>query len=46
MFCAVGVMCALFVVNTLSVPVRGATTGYPRRQFSSVEGLNVGNPVR
>ena len=44
MFCAVGVMCALFVVNTLSVPVRGATTGY-LAQFSSVEGLNVGNPV-
>ena len=44
MFCAVGLMCALFVVNTLSVPVRGATIGY-LAQFSSVEGLNVGNPV-
>ncbi len=43
-FCAVGLMCGLFVVNTLSVPVRGATTGYVA-QFSSVEGLNVGNPV-
>lgn len=44
LFCSVGMMCGVFVVNTLSAPVRGATTDYVA-QFSSVEGLNVGNPV-
>ncbi len=43
-FCAAGVMSGLLVVNTLSVPVRGNTTNYVA-QFSSVEGLSVGNPV-
>ena len=44
LFCAVGILCGLLVVNTLSVPVRGKTVDYIA-QFSSVEGLNVGNPV-
>lgn len=44
MFCAIGLLCATFVVNTLSVPVRGDTVDYVA-QFRSVEGLNVGNPV-
>jgi phospholipid/cholesterol/gamma-HCH transport system substrate-binding protein len=44
MFCAIGLLCGVFVVNTISVPVRGNTTEY-LAQFSSVEGLNIGNPV-
>lgn len=43
-FAAAGVGSALLVTNTLAVPVRGHTTSYVA-QFSSVEGLNVGNPV-
>jgi phospholipid/cholesterol/gamma-HCH transport system substrate-binding protein len=43
-FCAAGVVSAVLVTNTLSVPVRGRTVTY-LAQFSSVEGLNVGNPV-
>lgn len=43
-FCAAGVASAVLVANTLSVPVRGNTVNYTA-QFSSVEGLNVGNPV-
>ena len=39
-----GVLSAVLVINTLSVPVRGSTVTY-QAQFSSVEGLNVGNPV-
>ena len=43
-FGAAGVFSAVLVINTLSVPVRGDTITY-RAQFSSIEGLNVGNPV-
>lgn len=43
-FCGAGLLCAVLTVNTLSVPVRGDTVTYTA-QFSSVEGLNVGNPV-
>jgi len=44
MFCGAGASSAVLVFNTLSVPVRGDTTQY-RAEFSSVEGLNIGNPV-
>ena len=43
-FSTAGVLSAVLVINTLSVPVRGSTVTY-QAQFSSVEGLNVGNPV-
>ncbi|RDI28156.1 phospholipid/cholesterol/gamma-HCH transport system substrate-binding protein [Rhodococcus sp. AG1013] len=43
-FCAVGVVCASLVANTLSVPVHGATERYTV-EFTDVEGLNQGNPV-
>ncbi|TQF68812.1 MCE family protein [Rhodococcus spelaei] len=43
-FCLTGVLCASFVVNTLSVPVRGDTDEYTV-EFTDVEGLGPGNPV-
>ncbi|MHC9290896.1 MCE family protein [Mycobacterium sp. LTG2003] len=43
-FCTAGVASAVLVANTLSVPVRGSTVTYVA-EFTSVEGLNVGNPV-
>ncbi len=43
-FGAAGVLSAVLVINTLSVPVRGSTVTY-QAQFTSIEGLNVGNPV-
>ena len=43
-FCGAGALSATLVANTLSVPVRGSTVTYTA-QFSSIEGLNVGNPV-
>ncbi|MGV0654131.1 MlaD family protein [Mycolicibacterium thermoresistibile] len=43
-FCGAGLICGVLTVNTLSVPVRGDTVTY-RAQFTSVEGLNTGNPV-
>ncbi len=44
LFCLIGLMCGVLVVNTLSMPVRGPSAEYVA-QFSSVEGLNAGNPV-
>lgn len=44
LFCAVGIACASFVSNTLSVPVRGSTNSYSV-EFTDVEGLDPGNPV-
>ncbi|BDB40456.1 MULTISPECIES: MCE family protein [Mycobacterium] len=43
-FVTAGVASAVLVVNTLSTPVHGPTVHYVV-EFSSVEGLNVGNPV-
>ncbi|STZ88969.1 Mce family protein, Mce5B [Mycolicibacterium fortuitum] len=43
-FGTAGVLSAVLVMNTLSVPVRGNTVTY-QAQFTSVEGLNAGNPV-
>lgn len=43
-FCTAGLLSGVLVVNTLSQPVRGDTVTY-RAEFTSVEGLNVGNPV-
>ncbi|MFC7446963.1 MCE family protein [Rhodococcus daqingensis] len=43
-FCVIGALCASFVVNTLSVPVRGDTDSYTL-EFTDVEGLSPGNPV-
>lgn len=43
-FCGAGALCGMLVNNTLSVPVRGSTVDFIA-EFSSVEGLNVGNPV-
>jgi phospholipid/cholesterol/gamma-HCH transport system substrate-binding protein len=43
-FCLTGVLCGSFVVNTLTVPVRGATDRYTL-EFTDVEGLSPGNPV-
>ncbi|MFD4180977.1 MlaD family protein, partial [Rhodococcus sp. NPDC058514] len=43
-FCVTGALCASFVVNTLSVPVRGATDDYTL-EFTDVEGLSPGNAV-
>ncbi|MDY6995718.1 MAG: MlaD family protein [Actinomycetota bacterium] len=44
LFTGIGLLCAVLVVNTLSVPVPGATADYVA-EFTSVEGLNAGNPV-
>ncbi|MFC9789636.1 MCE family protein [Rhodococcus sp. NPDC127528] len=43
-FCVTGVLCASFVANTLSVPVRGDTDEYTV-EFTDVEGLGPGNAV-
>lgn len=43
-FCVIGALCASFVANTLSVPVRGDTDRYTL-EFTDVEGLTPGNPV-
>lgn len=43
-FCVIGGVCAAFVANTLSVPVRGDTERYTV-EFTDVEGLGPGNAV-
>lgn len=43
-FIVVGVVCAVLVANTLTVPVRGATHAYTV-EFTDVEGLGAGNAV-
>lgn len=43
-FVLAGIVCAVLVANTLTVPVRGATHHYTA-EFTDVEGLGTGNAV-
>ena len=45
LFCVTGLVCALFVVNTLSVPVRGRTTDYVAQFTQTIDSIEIARSI-